>query len=139
MFKLTNCYLCDNIRTPLVCATHLINQGFEIHLTQQGHNMVFPDKSISTLTTQSNGLIALLPVPLSMLTKKKSLSSLSTQASVAPWVQQSTNDFPMNQVERIGEIKTDHNRYDKVPDLVSDGSSSDISTDSEDSDDNDED
>ena len=74
-FKLKNCYLCDNIRTPLVCATHLVNQGFEIHLTKQGHNMVFPDRSISTLTTQSNGLIALLPVPLAMLTQKKSLSS----------------------------------------------------------------
>jgi hypothetical protein len=39
-YMLTNCYLCDSIRTPLVCATQLINQGFEIHLTPQGHSDV---------------------------------------------------------------------------------------------------
>jgi hypothetical protein len=103
--------------------------------------MVFPDKTMSTLTTQSNGLIALLPVPLSMLTTKK---ALSTQASV---VHKSANDFPMNQIERLDNVKTYHNRYDddeftdnnNIPALVSDGSSSDISTDDEDSDEKDED
>jgi hypothetical protein len=76
-----------------------------------------------------------------MLTKKK---ALSTQASV---VHKSANDFPMNQIERLDDIKTYHNRYDddeftdnnNIPALVSDGSSSDISSDVEDSDDNDED
>ena len=98
-YKLTNCYLCDNIRTPLVCATHLINQGFEIHLTPQGHNMVFPDKTMSTLTTQEQW---------THRTASRSFVGAHCEESSFHTCTE-RNAFPMNQIERIDDIKTCHN------------------------------
>jgi hypothetical protein len=66
-YTLTNVYLCNFIGTPLLSSAHLVEIGCKIHLTLQGHSIVFPNKNMSELTTQSNGLIALLPCPIKIL------------------------------------------------------------------------
>ena len=60
-FVLPNCYLCDAIRVPLLSASHLLDKGCEMHLTQRGHVINFPNGTRSRMVVQSDGLIGLLP------------------------------------------------------------------------------
>ena len=96
-FVLHNCYLCDAIRVPLLSASHLIAKGCELHLTQRGHGIKFPDGTGSEVVVQSDGLIGLLPCD-----AKKLLS----QMKITPTNEATINKVIMN--ERVSSSEFCH-------------------------------
>ena len=101
-FVLPNCYLCDAIRVPLLSASHLLDKGCDMHLTQRGHVINFPNGTRSRMVVQSDGLIGLLPCAVEELNP-----NVLTNPSV-------NKEVKVNKLTRDGQVSSPLRQPSKV-------------------------
>ena len=117
-FDLTNVYVSDQVRVPLLSLTQLIKRRCKFSLAPEGQYVTFPDGNQSQLDTLPNGLIALFPKPMSeMKGEAKETGCASSNANVVSMVQTMTNEDlrePADQTIHKQTSKTNVNANSKT-------------------------